>query len=284
MTGQAGILCDVLVTIRKPDTTELASPACMEGSGYIDTVALPVTGTYSILVNPAVQATGSLTLTLYDVPADASGTITAGGPSVPLTLAAGQNALLTFSGTQQQWVSVYTLVTSGSFGCAWSVTIRRVSDGAFVTSVPSCGADDFVDPVQLPSTDTYSIKLDPAGSSAGSANVSLYAVVDQTGPIQINGSAVGISLLTPGQRAALTFSGTQGQAVTASATVTSGAFGCAWSIALLKPDGSLLNNNVSCSSGNSVGYPSLPTSGTYTVLVDPAGISTGAGNVTLTSP
>ncbi|HZL95607.1 MAG TPA: pre-peptidase C-terminal domain-containing protein, partial [Vicinamibacterales bacterium] len=162
--------------------------------------------------------------------------------------------------------------------------IRRVSDNFFVGSVPSCGAGAFLEPVELPTTASYKIEVNPAGIGTGTASLTLYDVVDATGSIAINGSAVGVSLLTPGQQALLTFSGTSGQSVTASATVTSGAYGCAWSLAILNSAGGIVASNVSCSSGNSTGAVSLPASGTYTVRVDPAGTATGAANVSLTSP
>jgi YD repeat-containing protein len=285
LSGQAGFNCDVMATIRKPDLSALVAPICMEVSGFQDVVELPATGTYSILVDPTFQATGSLTLALYDVPADVTGSITPGGSSVPITITApGQNASLTFNGTALQRVSLLAQLTSGSWGCAWSATIRRVTDNLFVGSVPSCGEPAFLQPVELPTTATYRIDLNPAGVGTGTVTVALYDVVDVTGAITINGSAVGINLPTPGQIALLTFSGTTGQNVTASATVTGGAFGCAWSIAILTDTNSVVASNVSCSSGNAVGPVSLPATGTFKVLVDPAGFATGAGNVTLTSP
>lgn len=395
LSGQAGFVCDLFVTIRKPDLSALVPSTCMEVSGYQDVIELPVSGTYSILVDPSLQATGSLTLSLYDVPADISGSITPGGSSVAVTTTAagqnaaltfsgtasqrisllaeltsgnwgcaysatirrasdnlfigdivscgapaflspvalpttgtyridlnpagvgtgtvtltlydvpadvtggitvggasvpvtittpGQNALLTFTGTAQQRVSLFGVITSGSFGCAWSVTIRRASDNLWVGSFPSCGAGLFLEPVELPTSATYTIAIDPAGTGTGAVSVTLYDAADATGSISINGSAVSASVVNPGQRVLLTFSGTNGQTVSASATVTSGDYGCAWSIAILTSTNSLVASNVSCSSGNGVGSVSLPSTGTFKVMVDPANMATGSVNVTLTSP
>src|SRR6202008_91810 len=64
------------VSVRKPDGTNLVSPTFITGtSAFIDTVTLPVAGTYTIVVDPYMANTGSMTLTLYDVPADASGAL-----------------------------------------------------------------------------------------------------------------------------------------------------------------------------------------------------------------
>ena len=46
----------------------------------------PVAGTYTILVDPQRADVGSMTLTLYDVPPDLSGSIAIGGPPISLTL------------------------------------------------------------------------------------------------------------------------------------------------------------------------------------------------------
>ena len=61
--------CDINVSILKPDATVLAPATCMEQSGFIDTQTLPITGTYTILVDPGGAATGGVTLTLSNVPA-----------------------------------------------------------------------------------------------------------------------------------------------------------------------------------------------------------------------
>jgi hypothetical protein len=48
------------------------------GGGFVDTRALPSTGTYSITIDPPNTTTGAATFTLYNVPPDVTGTITPG--------------------------------------------------------------------------------------------------------------------------------------------------------------------------------------------------------------
>ena len=72
--------CSTKVSIVKPDGTALASPTSVGTSGgSIDAKTLPAAGSYTILVDPQSNATGSMTLTLHTVPPDATGSITAGG-------------------------------------------------------------------------------------------------------------------------------------------------------------------------------------------------------------
>jgi hypothetical protein len=105
-----------------------------------------------------------------------------------------------------------------------------------------------------------------------------------TGPITPNGAAVPIALNTPGQVARLTFTGIPTHKMTAAVTVTSGAFGCSWTLSILKSDGASLGSTTSCSgTTKSLGKLTIPSggAGTYTVLVDPKGNATGSANVTL---
>src|SRR5205823_5846622 len=93
------------VTLQKPDTTNLASITVFPstGTGFIDATTLPTTGAYTLLIDPKTTSTGSITITLYTVPPDQTGTIAPGGSAVGLTFAVpGQNARLTFAGSASQ--------------------------------------------------------------------------------------------------------------------------------------------------------------------------------------
>src|SRR2546423_4264686 len=95
------------VSISKPGGGSVAATYAGTSGGFVDTKILPVTGVYTILVDPLGSATGSLTLTLYDVPADAGGTITPGGASSSISIPTpGQNGRMTFSGAAGQRVSL----------------------------------------------------------------------------------------------------------------------------------------------------------------------------------
>src|SRR5439155_1051081 len=96
------------VSILKPDGSPLGSNVYVSiFGGFVDTRTLPVNGTYTILVDPLDAATGSITLTLYDVPPDVGGTITPGGPSIGVTTTTpGQNGRLRFDAQAGQRVSL----------------------------------------------------------------------------------------------------------------------------------------------------------------------------------
>jgi len=97
------------VSLHKPDGIAIASTTATASSGgWIDTLALPVAGTYSIIVDPSGTSTGTATVKLHDVPADITGSISPGGASVSVSIgAAGQDALYTFSGVGGDRVSLH---------------------------------------------------------------------------------------------------------------------------------------------------------------------------------
>jgi hypothetical protein len=170
MSGQIAFVCDVNVSILNPNGSTLASPSCMEGSGFIDAVTLGATGTFTIKVDPTDVAFGSLTLTLYQVPADQTGTVTVGGSSLTVTTnTPGQNGSVTFSGTSSQQVTVH--LTSNGMG---SVTVKLLKqDGTQLTSTTSSAANFNLSTQTLPTTGTYTIVIDPGGTNTGSITVNV---------------------------------------------------------------------------------------------------------------
>src|SRR5207249_3850411 len=86
------------VWIRNPDGSYLYGISCCF-IGWVDTTTLAQAGTYTILVDLVEADLGSATATLYDVPADATSSITPGGSPVTLNATVpGQNITFTFTG------------------------------------------------------------------------------------------------------------------------------------------------------------------------------------------
>src|SRR4029079_18477087 len=91
-----------------------------------------LTGRSRILADPQATATGSMTLTLYDVPPDATAAISPSGPPVTVTTAVpGQNAAATFCVPAGQRVSLaLTNVTIGSSSCCSARVSVTKPDGS----------------------------------------------------------------------------------------------------------------------------------------------------------
>ncbi len=270
----------VTASLLKPDGTSLGSNSTCNGStAFVDSMTLTVSGTYTVLIDPSGTNTGSVNVLLNNF-TDISGTITPGTPITVTTSSAGQNARYTFSGTAGQQVSIQ--LTNSTYPGCFGVTAKLLkSDGTSLGSNSTCnGATAFVDSMTLPTAGTYTVQLDPSGSNTGSTTVLLSTFADITGTIT-PGTAINVTTTAPGQNARYTFSGTAGQQVSlsvASSTYT----GCtALAFSILKPTGSSLGSNSTCSSTGFLDSLTLPTTGTYTVLIDPAGAGTGSATITL---
>jgi uncharacterized protein YhfF len=251
-------------------------------SAFIDVQTLPTTDTYTVLTDPNSAATGSLTLTLYDVPADATGSMTLGTGSASMNTTPGQNSLLTFSGTANQRVSV--AVSSASFSGATSSNsadvIFKKPDGTTLGSVFVL-TSGFIDAQTLPTTGTYTVLTDPNTSAVGSVTITGHNITDSSGTVTINGGATTVTTSTPGQNGDYTFSGTASQQVTVS--VASNTTSCV-AVTLKQPNGSTLTSTSSCFGSFNLSQQTLPSTGTYTITVNPSGSNTGSLNLSVTSP
>ena len=263
--------------ILKPDATQLSSTFSCGTTIFVDPQQLPTTGTYTIVLDPSGTGTGQATTNVYNV-VDTTQAITVGGSSVVSPIGTpGMVAKLTFTGSTSQRISV---VSSSTFTTCWTLSILK-PDATQLASTFSCGSTVFIEPQQLPVAGTYTIVLDPQGSGTGQGTTNAYNVVDVSGSVTINGTAFAANITTPGQNANITFSGTSGQLVTA--RLASSTLGCV-TVTLLKPDGTTLTSTFSCSATVNLAQQTLPTTGTYTIKIDPNGAQLGAGNVSATNP
>jgi YD repeat-containing protein len=269
----------LVISIVKPDGSTLGSSGTCSATGFLDSLTLPVAGTYTVLVNPQGTATGSVTV-LLNIFADVTGAITAGTPVTATTTTAGQNASYTFSGTTGQQVSV-TFSNSTYTGCFGVVISIVKPDGSTLGSSGTCSTTGFLDSLTLPVAGTYTVLVNPQGTTTGSVTVLLNSFNDVTGAIT-SGTPITVTTSTPGQNAQYTFTGAASQQ--ASVSLTSSTYtGCFAVVAsIIKPDGSTLGSSGTCSTSGSLGPLTLPVAGTYTVLINPQGTTTGSATVTLT--
>lgn len=273
------------VSIVNPDgTTYLLEPewaaVAAGGSFYVDTMTLPATGSYTLVVDAFEWRTGSVTLTLNDVPADVAGAISPGGGAVPITISTpGQNAVLTFTGTASQKVSLR--ITSSTIAQSY-VSIRR-PDGVPNLLAPqwTTGATAFFDTMTLPVGGTYTIVIDPHQVNVGSMTLTLYdTTADATAALTINGGSVTMTIATPGENGVATFSGTAGQA--ARVRLTANPVGSV-TLTLVNPSGGTVTSGTGSAAFN-LSPVTLSATGDYQVRVNPAGANTGTLTLSVTSP
>ncbi|MGQ0557707.1 MAG: beta strand repeat-containing protein [Nitrospiraceae bacterium] len=268
----------VFVSVYRPDGVVMGPPVSIGSSGGgIDLAVLPMTGTYTILLDPYLNYTGNLTATLST---ELTGTITPGGAAVPISITRiGQNARYTFAGTAGQTVSAGLTAVTIPDG---KVSIIKPDGSILVGPVSFNTSGGAIDTQVLPTTGTYAIVVDPSLAYTGNVTLTVYNTPDITGTIAIDGATVTPTLTVPGQRARYTFAGTAGQWVNLGLTVVTISSS---TVSLLKPDGTTLEAGPIGTSGGSIDpITTLPTTGTYTIVVDPAVLATGSMTLTLTSP
>lgn len=128
----------------------------------------------------------------------------------------------------------------------------------------------------LPTTGTYTIVVDPAGTNTGTITLTLMSYLSDT--LTLNGTATTTTITPIGRNALYTFTGTAGQWISLGMT---GVTIPSSTVTLWKPDGTQLAATTVGTSGGSLDAPTvLPTTGTYTVTVNPSVQYTG--NITLT--
>ena len=166
--------CSARVSIAKPDGSAFVYPALFgRNGGFVDTKTLPVSGTYTILVDPQGADVGSATLQLYEVPADLTGSLTVGGGPASLTFSTpGQNAVLTFAGAAGQRVTIRaTGVTIGpSTCCSVSLVVKR-PDGVSLASGLAGTNGGTLSPT-LPAAGVYTLLVDPQAAATGGLTLS----------------------------------------------------------------------------------------------------------------
>jgi YD repeat-containing protein len=265
-------------TIYRPNGTTVLTSFTVQGVGIaVNMVPLPESGTYKIYMDPSATITGTVTLLLSEE-IDA-GTISINGASAPVTIGrAGQTAHLTFSGTQNQKLSLavtgYTLPGESYY------TIYRPDGSTVFTSFTFQGVGSAVNMATLPETGTYKIYIDPAGTNTGTVTLLLSEEID-AGTISINGGSAPVTIGRAGQTAHLTFSGSNGQQVTVH--VTNSQF-AGVSVYLTKLDGTVLQSVSTGSSSFNLPTHTLPAADSYRVIIDPHINLTGSMDVSVTSP
>ena len=158
------------VSILKPDGSTLVSNfSISSGGGYVDTTTLPVNGTYTIKADPSGTNVGSADFRLYTVPAVATGTITANGPTANITTTApGQSAKLTFTGSAG-WAAVLKMEAGSA--CPTTVSITAPNGSTKQASTPLSPSGQVS--ASLTANGTYTILIDPQGSCFGTHKLTL---------------------------------------------------------------------------------------------------------------
>lgn len=143
---------------------------------FIDTQTLASAGTYTLWIQHSGANFGSETLQLSSVPPDYTGTLTINGGAVPVPAtgsnAIGQNASITFSAAAGQSLKINLSNSTYSPYYACQLTLKNPSGGTVTSGYCGNGAATPIS-TTAPSTGTYTIVIDPQGTSTGSLSISV---------------------------------------------------------------------------------------------------------------
>ncbi len=251
-----------------------------DGSGYVDSAALPRSGTYTVSIAPSYPYVGTLTITPVR---DVSGSITPNSGPTPVTITSpGQRARFTFNGVAGTQVSAFA---QGFSGCSdFGLSILKPDGTTLTSGGASCMPSAFLDQTALPATGTYTVVYDPGFAAVGTGSLGVYTFDDVTGSITPNGPVVPVAINYPGQNVRLAFSGVAGQVVSASASSLSWSGCLGFELSVLNPDGTTLSASPYCFTGGALSGVTLHSSGTHTLLFSPSGAFAGTASLRLTTP
>lgn len=243
------------------------------GGGFFNPVTLPAAGVWTVWVDPGYLRTGSVTLQVYDVPADVSARADPGAAAVTVrTVAPGQGAALTFAGESGQRLIVDLF--DGDFP-AGEVQVLG-PDGSRLKTVPSCSSRCTFELPLLDATGDYRVLFPAERTVMRMTGRTLVASTEAKATVVVGGPEVTFTT-TLGQKAVVSFAGTAGRKVTVTASLPGYEF-VSNDAVLRDPSGTVVNTQGYCYNPCVFAAVVLPTTGTYTMTFTP---STGfAGPIT----
>ncbi len=161
-----------LVAVRAPDDAFLSSGCVIGGRGYVDATDLPVSGHYSLVIDPGARGIGTITLRMIS-DHDQHGTLVVNAAAVVASIQQpGAVAAFTFTGTAGQQVAID--VTSSTLPDQCGLVAIRDSRNAPINGVCVIGGHGSAPLATLPVTGTYTVLVDPGDRATGSLQVRLH--------------------------------------------------------------------------------------------------------------
>jgi YD repeat-containing protein len=266
--------CDLDLNVYDPHGTTLGqlNSICTSGQLSIPTRS---DGTYELGLVANGTATGSVTVSLQDVPADDSQALTIGGGSKQVTITIpGQKASFTFQGTVGQRIQLQlsgSTINGSVIERLYTPAGGQIWDGS---------GNAYLD-ATLPLTGKYTLTVDPSGTATGSLTATGWSVPTAlTETVSLDGATHTTTLDTRGLDAYVAFDASTVRAV--KLTVTATTMGCNAAVSILDPGEGTLTSDTCAQQGDTL-ITDLPAAGTYRVFINPAQATTGTLSFTVAS-
>lgn len=159
------------VSLLRPDGTALINASAFSNPGtFLESKALPVSGTYTLMIDPQGTNTGQVTARIDDVPADTTATMELGGELVTITTTVpGQNAMVT-TDALASGLPVRLRVDQSMHDAM--VSVLGPTGQVVVSSWRADWPDDTLSFTSL--AGVHTITIDPAGTATGSWRLEAY--------------------------------------------------------------------------------------------------------------
>jgi hypothetical protein len=288
--GTSYASCNLTVMGPNPSTTSIASGFCgYQNSGYIDTVTIPTTGTYTVLIDPQGTATGSVSISINNDQDVTTPTISIGGGAVNAqTTVAGQDVRLSFTPTGSQ-SRIAVLSTNVTNPLAY---LTLVTPAGSTQAIEQVGIDNnpsgqvfFLNTEAVTTNQQYQIWVQHSGTGYGKESILIDNVpADISHTIAVGGTAYTFSTVV-GQNANIGFTISTSESVTVEWSSGTYPNSPTCNISVTGPSPS--TNTVSYGSCNTATGSLLMNSlaaGTYNVLVDPQAQSSGGMTIQAVTP
>jgi YD repeat-containing protein len=253
----------------------LGSSTVMDGPN--GALVLPMTGTYTIQIAGSGEDTGSVKLTAYKAN-QATGSLTpspSGASENVSLLVPDQKAKYTISATAGEEVSLKV----SEFSFSEPIWLEWFNPRGEDFKEKRLTTNGFMETVTLSTTGTYYLAVNPNGLNTGSLKLSAYSPITGSITPSSGGESETVTTNAPGQNARIAFSGKSSEEVSlvlSESTFKSGTF------LIENSEGSRVGEELSFGSSGeaTLGPVSLPTTGTYTILIKPGGESSGSVKLT----
>jgi hypothetical protein len=283
------IVREVVVRVEVvPGDGEIDDELIDEVVEFAETTEAPVTE--AVTGEPFVPRTTTTEFVDDDVPAGDEEIEIDGSPVTLRVERAGGQSNATFEAEDGD--IVFLEITSATRAPVESsdCLVVRILDPNDSSINSNCAREDgsaFIDRTELSLDGTYQVLFDPDGPVTGSVQVSLTSVTDEEGDIEIDGATETLTVGDFGGVSRFEFRAEAGDAVFVglpAATRDDPETTDCLVVRILDPDGNSINSNCAREDGGAfIDRTELPTAGTYAILFDPDGRSTGSVDVQLTA-
>jgi hypothetical protein len=141
----------------------------INSQGYIDTVVLPVSGTYTIAINPAERGTGRAQVKLV-LATEHVTTLSVNGPSAKVLFGKpGDTAAIRFSANAGQ--KVHAEISGSTLSQCGGIIMLAPDESQIGSGCIINGSGTISHEATLPATGTYTLTIDPANATTAELTI-----------------------------------------------------------------------------------------------------------------